>query len=199
MYLLEEDQLFQKQESLEHGFPLRRELVQKGAIHASQLFQGGNNLYFLQIHLFTWVEENMNLSKVNGLCQKLPLIVQCFFVKIELVFVIITSCKSEFSRWRKAHFGPNPPILLKGRNTFICRIKSTCVTSSTNVKLCVPVQIELVSGRSTSWNVGVSRQTQALWRQTGLSTSVEGKHVSLERKPSWFETGSGSTLFPSED
>jgi hypothetical protein len=44
-------------------------------------------------------------------------------MRIELGFEMNTSCQSEFSRYIKAHFDPNKPILLSWINTLSLKRK----------------------------------------------------------------------------
>jgi hypothetical protein len=53
------------------------------------------------------LKKHMYISKENHFCQKEEYLTHCFPVGIEVVFERNTSLKSEFSRWRKAHFVRN--------------------------------------------------------------------------------------------
>jgi hypothetical protein len=58
------------------------------------------------------------LSKQNNIGEKLQHLEPCCPVSIELVFEWKTSCQTQFSRYRKAHFLSNRPTQLSCRNTY---------------------------------------------------------------------------------
>jgi hypothetical protein len=64
------------------------------------------------IGILAELKKLMYISKENQQCEKLQHLSHCLSVRIELVFERNNSCKSEFSKWTKAHFVANGPILL---------------------------------------------------------------------------------------
>jgi hypothetical protein len=59
-----------------------------------------------------WLQRKSSMSEEEQLAH-------CLLVRTELVFERNTSCKSEFSMWRKAHFVPLRNIQVCRRNTYI--------------------------------------------------------------------------------
>jgi hypothetical protein len=53
------------------------------------------------------MKKHMYLSKENHLCWYMQHLAHYASVRIEGVFEKNTSCKTEFSKWRKAHFLPH--------------------------------------------------------------------------------------------
>jgi hypothetical protein len=111
-----------------HTLSVRIEWVLKGIVPENQSFQGGEKLILIQIGLFRWFEEiHASLERkpfvwVAGACSTL------FLVRIEIVFQRNISWKSEFSRWRKAHFESNRAIQVSWRNTCISWKKTICLS-----------------------------------------------------------------------
>jgi hypothetical protein len=69
--------------------------------------------------------KQMYLLKENHVWSKPQPLAHYFPVRIVFVFERNASCKTQFSRWRKAHFLPNRPIQLGWRNKWISWRKSS--------------------------------------------------------------------------
>jgi hypothetical protein len=121
-----------------------------------------------------------------------------FAWRIVLVFESNIPSKSQFSRWRKAHFFPNRPFYwLEEKYVLLYRKPSMQETAASSTLF--PVRIELVlegichASHSFQWGEWL------ILLQVGLFTQVEEIHVSLEWTPSVFKGGVSSTLFSCEN
>jgi hypothetical protein len=112
MYLSKENHLCLKLQHLAHCFSVRIELVCARNTSCNLGFSSGDRLSLFQIGQFSWVDETHVSLERNPFVIEAVATSTLFPVRIELVVQRNTSCKSDFSSWRKGHFIPNRPIQL---------------------------------------------------------------------------------------
>jgi hypothetical protein len=151
--------LSEKLHHLAHSFPVRVELVFKGILPATWVFQSGHRLSLLQTCLFNWVDET-HVSRERKSVGLEPVACSTLFL-----------CENWVSFWRgyvleiivlkveiKSQFVPNQPSKLSWRDKWISWRKSSMIEAGAPSTL-FPCENWVVVERNTSCNLCVW-----LWR-----------------------------------